>query len=162
MRVVPALEQIDGHRVPCDTQHAGQLGHMREVEAHHEGAVSSRTQYLEQEFCRGLLFKLESGADRGTRINEQADTQRQVGLLGKVVNLGRWHLVVKQRKVFGLQVIDEFAMLIRDREDQVDLIDAGLENVAATVILRCGLCGSCLGRSLLRRVPGGGGTCRGV
>ena len=80
-------------------------------------------------------------------------------------------LVVEQRKVALLQVGDVVAVLVSDREDEVDFVDAEMKDsgcligrsLSARSLRGCG-CGSLLrrsgglGRGLLRR-RGGQGTC---
>ena len=53
-----------------------------------------------------------------------AHAQRQIDLLVEGVHLGRRLWIVEQRKVALLQVGNVVPMLVRHREDEVDLIHA--------------------------------------
>ena len=131
------------------------------VKAFHEGAVVG-VQHLEQEVGGSLLLKLEALADGAGGVHHDADAQRQVGLLLEAADGLRRAAVVQQAEVLLLQAGDEVAVLVGDREDQVDLAGedgdprlgrwrafAGLQ-----LVRRVGVAGG--GRSGLRRGRGGG------
>src|SRR6202453_5450188 len=105
-----------------------------DVEPHDERHVSLRPDYLLQKLDRGALLKLEALTDRGAGINHDSNPQWQVGLLREIENLGRSLLVVQQSKVSLLQVWDKSAVLVSDGEDQVHLIDVGLDGEIVVVL----------------------------
>src|SRR5271166_127397 len=120
------------------------------VEAHNEGLVRLWLHDLEKELNRCLLLELEARADGGACVDDNANTQGQVGLLGKAVDALRSLLIVKQGKVALLEVADEVAVMVGDAEDQIDFVDLpGDGELLVGIFLR--LAGSCRRRGLCRR-----------
>ena len=83
-------------------------------------------------------------------VEHDADTQRQVGLLGEAKDLDRGAAIVEQAEVFTLQAGDEAALFIRDGEDEVDLVDPDddlvrVVGVGRSVAWEPGVAGVCAG-----------------
>ena len=115
------------------------VGHgRRDVESHDEGAVVLCFEHLKQKLSGRLLLELEAGADGGAGVNHDADAQRKIDLLVKGVDLFRRLLVVEQGEVVLGQVGDVVSVLVGDREDEVDFVDADMKGRRAGVRIRPG------------------------
>ena len=98
---------------------------------------------LGEEVLGGVLLKFETGADGAGRIEHDADAEGEIGLLGEGDDRGGRTAVVEQAKVALLQVGDVVAVLVGDREDEIDEVGANFEGLEGLA----GLGGGCLAGS---------------
>src|SRR6185503_720406 len=123
----------------------GNIG--RNIEPLDEGSVVE-VQDLQQKFNGGVLLELEPLADGAAGIEHDADTKRQIRLLGETeYGFGR-PSVIEQAEVLALQTGDEAALLVGNGKDEVDFVDLHLDGGDRLFgRLRLVLC-RCLGRGL--------------
>ena len=108
-----------------------------DIKAHHERLIDLGPQNRQKKFDGRILFKLKAGTDGTAGVNHEADAKREIGLLGKAVNLRRGHVVVEQREVALVQIADEMAVLVGYGEDEIHFIDDSRDGVRA-ILLRFG------------------------
>ena len=98
----------------CLRQSAHIVG--RGVEADHHGLVLLRPDDALDELAGGLLLEPEAVADAVAGVDQHADAQRHVGFLAE---LGDFlpALVLDDLEVFFVQIHDESALLVGDREE---------------------------------------------
>lgn len=113
-----------------------------DVEAFDEGLVRRGAEDLQEEAVDGLLLELEALADGVAGVDEDAQAQRELGLLGEAVDLSGRAMIVEEGEVAFLEIFDELAAAVGDGEDEVHFVDVGGELVL-------GGCGLSRGRAIL-------------
>src|SRR6185312_16287114 len=101
----------------------------RRVKAFYESLVCLRPERRLQKGNRSLLLELKTSPDRSAGVDQNSHAERQVRLLGKAVNALRSPLVVEQRKIALVQILNEAPVLVRHGKDQVNLVDLLLNRV---------------------------------
>src|SRR5207245_8819056 len=90
-----------------------------------------------------------------TGINQQSNTQREIALLLKKSKLLRRRMIIKDLKISRVQVADEPAFLLCDREREIYFIHALADNYAAGTRYPAPLC-DCGGRHIVTLSAAGG------
>lgn len=76
-------------------------------------------QYLTEELDGRVLLELKALADGTGRVQDDADAERKIGLLGKVEDRNGRVAVVKQTEVLAFEAGDEAAFFVCDSKDEV-------------------------------------------
>ena len=128
---------------------------LTDVETLDEGTVVE-VEDLEEELDGGVLLELEALADGAGGVEHDADTQWEIGLLSELHDGRGRTAVIEQAEVFALEAGDEFALLVGDREDEIDFVDLNLDGLGGLVLIGKRRCGGLLTGSR------NGGVCRGL
>src|ERR1700733_497128 len=115
------------------------------VESHDEGLIFVAAQDGEQERSSGVLFEFEAVANAVGSVEQEADAEREIGLLAEIAN-GLGNLVVGNFEVVFLEVGDELVAAIENGEEDVNEVD-GLYDARLVGLV----CGSLLLRRRRRR-----------
>jgi hypothetical protein len=130
-----------------------------DVESLDEGAVVE-VEDLKEELDGGVLLELEALADGARCVEQDADSQGEIGLLGEAEDGEGRPAIVEEAEVLTFETGDELALLVGDGKDQVDFVDAEAKGGADVLVLRscCRLLGGrgglCCGRLGVRNLSG--------
>ena len=75
------------------------------------------------------MYDVADDHRHGDVVDEDAEAQGKLGLLGEAVDLGRRAMIVEQGEVAFLEVLDELPLAVGDREDEIDFVDVDIEYV---------------------------------